>query len=619
MAARKISLYVVLFCIGMLTACTSSNINSAYNNVEPSRKEIITSFFSQPFIDKGEETADYQYAAPWDELMYERFYEQVVDPKIDKQIKGGIVPHHILGGKVIATFFDTLRQQKPSTIVLIGPNHFSRGNAQIITSDHDWKTPYGDLKIRNRVLDKLSEKGLVAFDDNVIAEEHSIYSLISFIKKSLPDTRVVPLIIKNDTDYLTLNRLVDSLTKELPKDTVIVSSIDFSHYQIPTAAAYHDEYTKGVIRSFDFNRLKNLEIDSVPSLYVLMKLMEQYGTEEVAYELHSSSAELSFAYDTEDTTSYYSPYFVKGDRDVMNPVSLMFFGDMMLDRSVKTQIEEHGFEWLLEEIAGEEGRFFRGMDAVHVNAEGAFGNYRRETSKSIAFNFDPSLISIFYKYAISIVTLANNHSYDMGRDAFEETKENLDKHDIAYYGEQYSVDDDALLIKDFGNKKVGFIGINDTNSPVDVDSVISLIERSEKESDITIINAHWGVEYQLKSHPRQQFLAHAFIDAGADLIIGHHPHVIQEMEVYNDRPIFYSLGNFLFDQYFSVDTQQGIAVGTVFTNDVVRVYVFPFESNKSQIDHMSYEDGSILFDRIVPDGYTKDKDKRFIIEIPLDN
>ena len=92
----------------------------------------------------------------------------------------------------------------------------------------------------------------------------------------------------------------------------------------------------------------------------------------------------------------------------------------------------------------------------------------------------------------------------------------------------------------------------------------------------------------------------ARVDAGAKIVVGHHPHVIQEIEVYKDRPIFYSLGNFIFDQYFSTPTQQGLGIGLVF-HDTERVsaYIFPIESIDSQNNLMEYEESKAAINQLV--------------------
>ena len=125
--------------------------------------------------------------------------------------------------------------------------------------------------------------------------------------------------------------------------------------------------------------------------------------------------------------------------------------------------------------------------------------------------------------------------------------------------------------------------MDDSINPITLKAIQPLIDRAVAEARHLIVNIHWGAEYQELSNDHQRDLARELIDAGADAIIGHHPHVVEEIEVYKDKPIFYSLGNFVFDQYFSIPTQQGLAVGVVLGADATSVYVFPIESENSQV------------------------------------
>lgn len=563
-------------------------------------------------IPREEQQSLYQYAAPWNTQLYENLYIKAIEvPTSVGPIKGSIVPHHLLGGHLTASLLKYLEQQLPSTIVLIGPNHFDRGRTPIISSQLDWKTPFGTTKAARKLLYELEQKNIIHYDEETIKEEHSIYSIVSFINKSLPNTKIAPFIIKNTATTQELNNLVTELTRVSPPDTVFISSIDFSHYQNYVSANFHDEYTQNLIKTADLKRLPLAEIDSTPSLYVLMKLMEHYKSQKVAFELGTNSAELTNNLNTRETTSYYSPYFVEGTPIPSNEraISMLFFGDMMLDRSVARHIKEVNADSIFEKLAGQENRFFRGMDIVSANLEGPFGNTRRPTTKSIAFNFNPELISTLKKYNFNILNLANNHSYDMGRQAFEETKENLQTANIEFYGEQYSIDENALLIKQISNKKVAFIGLNDTNRQFSISEVEPLITQAKKNADLVVVNIHWGQEYQLNSHPRQQYLAHTLIDSGVDIIIGHHPHVIQEIEVYKNRPIFYSLGNFVFDQYFSQETQQGLGVGIIANETTFSIYLFPLKSEKSEVSLMQHKQAEQLIERILPKEYTNDINK----------
>ena len=278
----------------------------------------------------------------------------------------------------------------------------------------------------------------------------------------------------------------------------------------------------------------------------------------------------------------------KVDAVIKEPsVTLTFFGDMMLDRSVKKMIDINGADFIFENLFSESSSTLFASDIISANLEGPFANSRRPTTKSIAFRFDPKLISTLQKYKFNIFSQANNHSYDMGADAFEESKENLKNEGLDFYGSQYRVDDDSLLIKDVNGVKVAFLGFNDTNSAIDLKKAKELITKVHADAELVVVNAHWGYEYKPISNPNQRYLAHLFVDWGADVIIGHHPHVIQEMEVYKNRPIFYSLGNFVFDQYFSAETQEGLAIKINFNSEKLSLSVWPLRSVKSQAQLMN--------------------------------
>lgn len=565
--------------------------------------ERTFSFFSREQTETGDKK--YQYSAPWDKEMYERFYTRMQRPEDLEavgRIKGGIVPHHLLAGHIDAAFFDNLTAQDPSTVVLLGPNHFGRGFGSTISTLQDWKTPFGLVETDTKLTKKLVDQNLVVINEEVIKEEHSLYSIIPFISISIPKAKILPLALQNNMNDAEMNDFVAGLVEILPKDAVIVSSIDFSHYQTLPVADFHDELSMGVIKSFDYERLSELEIDSTSSLYILMKLMEHYGTQHVAYEQHFNSAILAGAPDAKLTTSYYSPYFTNGPPETRQVATVLHFGDIMLDRNVKNRIDKYGTDHVLGGLAGDELRFFKGMDIVAANLEGPFADWRRETSKEIAFRFDPALIPVLKKYNFSLFSIANNHTLDMGWDGFEESKQNLSKEGIEFYGHQLRLSrEDSLLNKEVGGIKFGFIGIDQTILPHSTEDIEKLILESEEENDYTIVNVHWGAEYALlKSNVWQQNLAHAMVDAGADVVVGHHPHVIQEIEVYKDRPIFYSLGNFIFDQYFSVPTQQGLGVGLVFHDTQgISAYIFPIESVDSRDNLIEYSQAKVLLDQLV--------------------
>jgi len=543
----------------------------------------------------------YQYSKPWDKDLYDSFFvrgEETV-PESTKQVKGAIIPHHLLAGHNIASFFLYLQKQKPKNIILISPNHFMTGGGEIVATERDWKTIYGEVETDRRFLRKLYKEIPLHINESAIEGEHGIHSLIPFIAKTLPDTKVTSFMLKETASAETLNNFADVLAEHADEDTIFLSSIDFSHYQTPAVGAFHDEVSRNVIKSFDFDRLDMLEIDSKASLRVFLSLMEDFGSEEVFAEHRSNSGDLTVTYADRDHTTHYVAYFGEGQRSQEKAVSLLHFGDIMLDRGVARYMEkEGGLDYILKDLSGEEDRFFTGVDVITANLEGPFVQNRVYTSKEIAFRFDPALAKDLKRYNFDLVTLANNHSLDMGSKAFEESKKHLENADIEYYGRQFYVDEeDSILLKEIAGKKVAFIGLNDTHFTMNEKLARKMIEKSKNDNDITIVSIHWGQEYKQLSNNRQKKLAHDFIDAGADAVIGHHPHVVEECEVYEGKPICYSLGNFIFDQWFSKETQTGLALGLIMYPEKISIYIFPLVGEKSKVDFMPWSERKGYLDK----------------------
>lgn len=281
-------------------------------------------------------------------------------------------------------------------------------------------------------------------------------------------------------------------------------------------------------------------------------------------------------------------------------VRILSFGDLMLDRNVKKQIDENSEDYLLSGLLGENNNFFSSPDITAANLEGPFADYRRQTNKEIAFQFDKKLIAMLGKYGFDLLDIANNHSLDMGQAGLAELKTNLTRAGIEFYGDGYGISDAAMLIKNINGFNVAFLGFNDTYYSLPEKKIVELVESAATSSDFVVVNIHWGEEYKfLQSNARQQKLAHVMIDAGADVIIGHHPHVIQEIEIYKERPIFYSLGNFIFDQYFSVETQQGMGVGLTLSKGKLTVRVFLLQGENSRVRLMDPDKADMLWREVV--------------------
>lgn len=154
---------------------------------------------------------------------------------------------------------------------------------------------------------------------------------------------------------------------------------------------------------------------------------------------------------------------------------------------------------------------------------------------------------------------------------------------MKYFGD-YKNKTALSYIESIENFKVGLIGYHELFDP-DTTSVVNEIKNIRNKTDFIIVYPHWGAEYKTNFSKSQQDKAYKFIDAGADAVLGAHPHVIQPIEIYKDKVIFYSLGNFIFDQTFSQNTQQGLAVNIKLEKDNITYEVLPLQS-KSLIPYI---------------------------------
>lgn len=272
-------------------------------------------------------------------------------------------------------------------------------------------------------------------------------------------------------------------------------------------------------------------------------------------------------------------------------LDLLFFGDMMLDRHVGERIQNKGVEYIFQELAGEEERFFQGMDIIGANLEGAVTDRgdHYPPSQAYDFAFSPEIIkTIRDDYNFNFFNIANNHLADQGERGIRETRENLSRLGMDFVGcRDGAAGECSLEFLDVQGKRIAFLGFSMVYNSPSEEKMSDLVDKAASSSDSVIVNVHWGTEYEHRFDSRQQELAHGFIDKGADIIIGHHPHVVQGMEVYKNSPVFYSLGNFVFDQYFSRETQEGLGVGIHLGEEKDSFSLFPLTSEMSQVELMT--------------------------------
>ncbi len=277
---------------------------------------------------------------------------------------------------------------------------------------------------------------------------------------------------------------------------------------------------------------------------------------------------------------HFSTDFVNKKIAKKQNIKILFVGDIMLDRGVAWYADKNGKDKI---FAGVKDLFDK-YDLVVGNLEGTITSNQsvaRKNNGILRFTFDPSYSETLREVGFQILNLANNHALDFGLEGYNQTIENLDKVKIKYFGSPKNDKNLSLQIKE-KNKSICFVGYHDLFT-YDERSVVDEIFILNNKCDFLIVFSHWGDEYKTKSNLRQQNLAHRFIDMGADLVIGTHPHVIQEFEDYKGKRIYYSLGNFVFDQDFSYNTMHGNAVGLEITDKKTNFEIIPIKIEKGTV------------------------------------
>ena len=272
---------------------------------------------------------------------------------------------------------------------------------------------------------------------------------------------------------------------------------------------------------------------------------------------------------------------------VKSPLRFLFFGDLMLDRSVGARLKNKKVDFLLAGLASSTD--LSQFDLIGANLEGAVTNEGRHYAPEMSFDFafPPSRIAELKKYNFSYFTIANNHITDQGALGLQETRVNLNTLGFNYSGDaDAQISENSLKLVTINDKKIALIALSMVYHNFNLAQAKKIIEDARGQADWVVVNIHWGSEYQHNYSLGQQKIGRELIDSGADIIIGHHPHVVQGMEIYKKRPIFYSLGNFIFDQYFSPDTQEGLGIELELTDDQIKIGINPLRSESSVVNPM---------------------------------
>lgn len=248
-------------------------------------------------------------------------------------------------------------------------------------------------------------------------------------------------------------------------------------------------------------------------------------------------------------------------------ITLSFVGDCSVgdseqykkaSSSYHTMIDANGYAWPFSLVK----QYLEADDLTIANLEVVFTTRAKHTDKMYNLVADPDHVQILLEGSVELVNTVNNHCMDFMQTGYQDSIETLDAAGIGrfgsvYPGQQHGYDD--LAVQDVGDLRIGFIGFT---YPQDSDQkkIASRIKklREEEGCDLVVVSLHWGRETHMTPESWQRTYARQVINAGADVIWGHHPHVIQPIQFYKGKPILYSTGNFTFGTMSSVDPSTGI-------------------------------------------------------------
>lgn len=257
-------------------------------------------------------------------------------------------------------------------------------------------------------------------------------------------------------------------------------------------------------------------------------------------------------------------------------MKIVFTGDVILDRGVNDELKLHGDSLLLNAF-----NFLQNQDFLVINLEGTLTDTGNIQTDRFNFKANQDKAELLKNAGVTHVSLANNHIFDYGKTGYENTIKAIETNGLETLGNV-----SKPIIIQIGKYKCAVLSASLTTHndslPISTLNQIksSILSFTTKQSDIPfILYIHWGLELQPAPEKWQRDFAYDLISLGVDAIIGHHPHVTQSIEFINDKPVFYSIGNFIADAYLP-DTDLSYVVELEIKNRIENINIVPIHLNR---------------------------------------
>jgi len=206
---------------------------------------------------------------------------------------GAIVPHHAPLTVIIdGTLKKVSEEKNPKTIILIGPNHSDAGIGPALSTFTPWQLPGANVELDTTLIEQFVDEGLVLIDEKTLEKEHSMFTILPVIHKYFPQAKVVPIVLSSKHDKNRSKRLGEKIGSLLNDDTLIIASIDFSHYLSSDVAPLKDEETLSLIEKRDYETIERMPtayFDSGPSVMTFLRAVDFVGPSKGELLYHTNS------------------------------------------------------------------------------------------------------------------------------------------------------------------------------------------------------------------------------------------------------------------------------------------------------------------------------------------
>jgi hypothetical protein len=426
---------------------------------------------------------------------------------------------------------------------------------------------------------------------NGITGEHGIGEHFGFINTYFPKVWVMPIVLRRKLIPGKEEQDIANVISWFTGKTLVLASVDFSHHVDEPIARFHDALAVDVLSNGELSDFSKLEVDCRNCLAIAKLIASTSGNPYFSFLARTSVDSILHMRSDIENTSHIFGTFTNSGIHTMSGV-FAFVWDTQIARGIEEfDMKRAGFlpnilrdfyerKDLNFPLTKKYNRAGVGFDYFVANLEATFDTDKCDNKwQGIILRMKKENLKKLSDIGINMFNLANNHSDDCGEENFSNMQEWMRRQGIPAFGDAKN-GTEYVWTGMIRWEKFAMVGVNSIETSVDWKGKIQNIETLTDSGYLVIANFHWGKEFSTGVTNTQAKVAHEAIDAWARLIIWHHPHVVQPIEIYKNIPIYYSLGNFLFDQDFP-ETLPWLMVNCEISRNATRCEDIPFTRVKN--------------------------------------